>query len=586
MQRTQAVQPQPGDTQANRFPQKSHNHLLNSKYPLSDPAEIFRKKVREGNILFPFNLIQAEMLLKDYRPEQGIDPVLMGTYCLEKAHDQKPYDNKVMESLLHLKKMSGHKRGLPELRESLAYVKHTSAENSRLKIGINYLKKGNIDKANKYLQQDSRISNLEILFSLADAYIDLGKTADALQLLQACTDLYKKCRPVHAHVVKKLASLLMMEGQHDQAADCLIKLPQETFSPLRFIYLGECLLHMGNKSEAMEMWRKALILDPLQIPLYLKLYDLLAENNKIKAHDLGSTRVNILIYSYNKRDALQKTLESLAQTDIGSARILILDNNCTDGTKEMLENIPKLFPNNQVRIITLPVNIGAPAARNWLMSQPENEDTDFIAFLDDDVLLPSDWLKKLIGTLNHFPKAAIAGTKVINEGHPKTIQYIYRFLDVVEESKIILTSKHPDQPDLGQFDLTRKCLSVMGCCHLLRTQTAKEVGEFDIRFSPSQVDDIDHDFMTCLKGHEIVYNGHIEVVHCQKAGKEAFMSRPALGNVMGNDYKLAMKHPTEDMLRLKAETEKQDREFIRSRIQEMRKTGLLNEVPEVMFDVV
>lgn len=217
---------------------------------------------------------------------------------------------------------------------------------------------------------------------------------------------------------------------------------------------------------------------------------------------------------------------------------------------------------------------------------PENDATDFLAYLDDDVLLPRDWLKQLIATINAYPKAAITGTKVNDEGIPKTIQYIYRFFDVIQENKLILSSKHPGEIDAGQFDFVRKCLSVMGCCHLLRTSIAREVCEFDIRFSPSQVDDIDHDFLTCLNGHEIVYNGHISVVHCQKAGKEAFLSRPALGNVMGNDYKLAMKHPTEDMRRLKKQTEDIDRSDIRKKNHDLRQAGCLEQVPEVPFNVV
>jgi len=42
-------------------------------------------------------------------------------------------------------------------------------------------------------------------------------------------------------------------------------------------------------------------------------------------------------------------------------------------------------------IIELPVNIGAPAARNWLIARDETWQSDYIAFLDDDITMPENW---------------------------------------------------------------------------------------------------------------------------------------------------------------------------------------------------
>ena len=83
---------------------------------------------------------------------------------------------------------------------------------------------------------------------------------------------------------------------------------------------------------------------------------------------------------------------------------------------EFLRSAPSLFPQNTVKVINLPTNIGAPAARNWLMCQPENEHSEFTAYLDDDVLLPENWLQALIDTLDSYPAAGVAGAKIINTG--------------------------------------------------------------------------------------------------------------------------------------------------------------------------
>lgn len=551
-----------------------------------DAVELFCRKVREGNVIFENNLHLANLLLQNGASPPARQNILMARYCLGAAHAQRPFDSQVMENLIHLNKALGEKSGLSELVETIAYVKSTGSENGKLRIGLNYLQKKQPDKAERYLREAGAVSNMELLFTCADALAARADFDAALSLFRQSAARYQNAKAAAAHFWRKFARVFLAADEPGQAMDCLRKSLGFMNSAAALSDLGQACHLTGQRAEAMEAWRGSLALDPLQIPLYLKMHDVFTGHDRLLEVDPDRFRTNILMYTYNKHDAVKKTLESLAETDIGRAGIIILDNHCTDGTRQLLENAQNLFPRNKVTIINLPVNIGAPAARNWLMARPENDATDFVAYLDDDVLLPRDWLKQLIGTINAYPKAAVVGTKVNDEGSPRTIQYIYRFLDVIQENKLILSSKHPGEIDAGQFDFIRKCLSVMGCCHLLRTRAAREVGEFDIRFSPSQVDDIDHDFLTCLKGHEIVYNGHIPVVHCQKAGKEAFLSRPALGNVMGNDYKLAMKHPTEDMRRLKKQTEDVDRSDIRKKIQELRQAGCLDQVPEVPFSVV
>lgn len=39
-------------------------------------------------------------------------------------------------------------------------------------------------------------------------------------------------------------------------------------------------------------------------------------------------------------------------------------------------------------VINVPVNIGAPAARNWLMKLSDVKACDWAIYLDDDILLP------------------------------------------------------------------------------------------------------------------------------------------------------------------------------------------------------
>ncbi len=196
-------------------------------------------------------------------------------------------------------------------------------------------------------------------------------------------------------------------------------------------------------------------------------------------------RVVICLYSWNKADDLSRTLTSLAKTDIGTAKIRILLNGCTDHSAEAVEQARSLFPDNDFGVIALPTNIGAPAARNWLGSLPEVRACEFAAYIDDDVELPTDWLARFLSVMEDHPDTTAVGCKVVFGSNPKMIQYLHRTFSLAEPGIIKLTVPNlVAQYDRGQYDFIRETDTVMGCCHLLRMAHMPEGPQFDIRYSP------------------------------------------------------------------------------------------------------
>jgi GT2 family glycosyltransferase len=193
-----------------------------------------------------------------------------------------------------------------------------------------------------------------------------------------------------------------------------------------------------------------------------------------------------------------------------------------------------------MKIISLPVNIGAPAARNWLLQTDETQDAEYIAFLDDDVEIPNEWLNILISVMKKYPKAGVVGAKVINRGSPKRLQYLYRNIAIAKEDLIRLSLDTPNfNYDPKIYDFIRTTTTVMGCCHLFRREALDKVRFFDIRFSPSQMDDIAHDIDLRINGFEVIYCGLVECVHHQGSGigRNTSLEIQKWGNVLGNDVK-------------------------------------------------
>ncbi|MBU1001529.1 MAG: glycosyltransferase [Proteobacteria bacterium] len=323
---------------------------------------------------------------------------------------------------------------------------------------------------------------------------------------------------------------------------------------------AECALRMGDREQAMTLYRDSLLAHPWQVNALLRLHDL--DSGLDQAVDVPTGEKAILLYSWNKAEDLDRTLASLAASDTAGAHIIALDNGSTDTTPLVLDAWANRLGKRFTKI-RLPSNIGAPAARNWLMTLPEVRRSDWTAYLDDDITLPHDWLGRLGAAATAYPDAGVWGCKVVDMAQPAIIQNADLHLREPHEDSILTqTSVHPtlfevtdlhhQGPDLGQFDYIRPCASVTGCCHLFRTDRLLQAGEFDIRFSPTQFDDLEHDLRLLLVGHTPVYTGHLTVRHARLSGARCVTSNAASGNAFGNNLKLQYKIGPDDTGRLRA----------------------------------
>ncbi|NHZ47052.1 glycosyltransferase [Nitratidesulfovibrio liaohensis] len=303
---------------------------------------------------------------------------------------------------------------------------------------------------------------------------------------------------------------------------------------------AELAVRTGGRAAGMDFYRTSLRLNPTQIPVALRLREL--EQPFVTppdALDPAGGPVAIFLYSWNKRDLLEQTLRSLAASETGEASVTLLLNGCTDGSAEMAAALNASLFGGRMEIIDLPVNVGAPAARNWLLHTPHGREAAFVAFLDDDVEVPANWLSTLVSVLRANPRAGVAGAKTVFPGTPRRLQYLYRNVSVAQPGLLRISLDTPNfNYDGGFYDYIRPTANVMGCCHVFTRAALDAVRDFDLRFSPSQMDDIAHDLDLCLHGFEVVYCGLVSCVHHQMSGVGIGNVHAArMGNVLGNDVK-------------------------------------------------
>lgn len=317
---------------------------------------------------------------------------------------------------------------------------------------------------------------------------------------------------------------------------------------------AELLLRLGEVQGGRHGLVELFAAMPWHTHLGLKLHDLATPPPTAGADD--TRRAVILVYSWNKAELTRRTLAGLARTDLGGARVLALDNGSTDGTGEAMEASRALFAEGALRVIRLPVNIGAPAARNWLLRQPEVAPAEFAVFLDDDVELPPRWLRRLLGAALDNPDAGAAGCRIVSATPPPCLQSAdYQLFAPANEARtfrdlpenVNVFDNCAGAMDIGLFTYARPALHVSGCCHLLRTAMLHELGGFDIRFSPTQFDDLDRDLTSAAAGHPAFYAGDVAIAHVQHSSLAKAKSVAATGQVLGNKIKLEGKHGNAEM---------------------------------------
>ena len=119
---------------------------------------------------------------------------------------------------------------------------------------------------------------------------------------------------------------------------------------------------------------------------------------------LSLPTVSVIIPTYNRKGFLQETLSSLTQQTYPSDRfeVIVVADGSTDGTKEIEA---ETFP------FTLryfwQTNQGDAAARNTGAQQSR---ADILVFLDDDILVDSDYLTYLVGEHEIHPNRIVVGT--------------------------------------------------------------------------------------------------------------------------------------------------------------------------------
>lgn len=123
----------------------------------------------------------------------------------------------------------------------------------------------------------------------------------------------------------------------------------------------------------------------------------------------GST-LAIAVCTFNRGPAIARTLAALDALDRAGGRltrVVVVDNNCTDGTPDAVRAFAagSRLP---VEIVREPAQGLTPARRRAVLATTE----DAVAFIDDDCLPDPGWAAAVLGVMDRRPAAGAVGGRI------------------------------------------------------------------------------------------------------------------------------------------------------------------------------
>lgn len=184
----------------------------------------------------------------------------------------------------------------------------------------------------------------------------------------------------------------------------------------------------------------------------------------------GTPRISIVINTYNRRDVLQKTLNSLRFLRTPNVEVIVVNGPSTDGTAEML----KTNWANAIKIVPCP-DRNLARSRNLGVAAANGE---IVAFLDDDAVPEPDWLEQLIKGYDHAYRGGVGGFARDASGVSFQIRHlsINRFGDAdIDRLKALAPQE--------QAAFSPEFTTLIGANSSFRRTALSAIGGFDERYS-------------------------------------------------------------------------------------------------------
>ncbi|MES1262154.1 MAG: glycosyltransferase family 2 protein [Acidobacteriota bacterium] len=258
--------------------------------------------------------------------------------------------------------------------------------------------------------------------------------------------------------------------------------------------------------------------------------------------------VSVTIVTYNSGRFIKRCLESVLDQNYPFTEIIVVDNNSSDGTVDILEPFE-----DRCRIVYNDENIGFAAAQNQAIGLSNSE---WVLTLNPDVLLLQGFLEALVNAGSLDPRVGTVCGKLLT----MTAGFDFPEEPLVDSTGIYFTPnlRHLDrgslQVDNGHFRNYEYVFGATAAAALYRREMIEDIaiaGEFfDTDFFVYR-EDADVAWRSQLMGWKCLYAPYAKGYHVRKALPGNRRALPAEINMhsVKNRFLLRIKNMTPDLYR-------------------------------------
>lgn len=197
----------------------------------------------------------------------------------------------------------------------------------------------------------------------------------------------------------------------------------------------------------------------------------------------------IITLAYNKlNEATKPYLDSLYKfTKEEDFDLYFVDNASDDSTKEYLKEFQKNHKN--ITLIENSQNLGYSKGNNIAIVRALKKNYDYIALLNNDILLTPNWLDDTISAFSSDESLGMVSPRNNEKCKLTPNNYLKGYKKYLSRFKTPL----------------RYVITPFFSCVIIKRQVIEQIGIFDENFSPAFYEDNDLSFRAMYKGYSLAY---------------------------------------------------------------------------------
>lgn len=218
----------------------------------------------------------------------------------------------------------------------------------------------------------------------------------------------------------------------------------------------------------------------------------------LRKQEAESTPVSVIILNYNGLtnlgpDLLSRCLSSVLHTDYPKFQVIFFDNGSKDGSVEFVKKV--FGRNSSLRVVASPRNYGFALGNNYALDYADGE---YIALLNNDVEVETNWLRELARVLDVDSKVGVAQSKILclDRLHIQTMGDLF-------DPSLSVYLVGENEEDNGQYDRNCEITFACGAALITRKSVVEKIGLFDPDYFWYH-DDSDLSWRARLAGYKVL----------------------------------------------------------------------------------